>query len=95
MNIKSLASHVKQGTVAKLLTAGLLAGAFALALPGRADAQQAVVFVGTPHPVFARYERDRRFDYDRVRAEQFRREEWRHDQRFHRSHFDHERRFYR
>ncbi len=80
-----------QGTVAKLLTAGFLAGAVALAVPATANAQE-VLFAGNPHPVLAGYYHDRRFEYDRFRAGEFRRhEEWRRE-RFDRR-FD--RRFYR
>jgi len=77
MNFKSL-----KGTAAKLLTVGLLAGAVVLAAPAKANAQEVVVFAG-PHYGY---------HYDRFRAEEFRRHDWRFDHRF-----DHryDRRFYR
>jgi hypothetical protein len=60
--------------VAKGLTVGLLAGAFVLAAPAKADAQRVVVGVevGYPHNDYAR-----RDYYDHARFEQERRhEEW-------------------
>jgi hypothetical protein len=60
--------------VAKGVTVGLLAGAFVLAIPAKADAQQFAirVQVGSPH-----YDRPRRDYYDHLRFEQEpRREEW-------------------
>jgi hypothetical protein len=58
--------------VAKGVTVGLLAGAFVLAAPTKADAQQFVVGVqvGYPHYGYAR-----RDYYDHVRFEQERRHE--------------------
>jgi hypothetical protein len=60
--------------VAKGVTVGLLAGAFVLAAPAKADAQQFAVGVqvGYPH-----YDYARRDYYDHLRFEQERRhEEW-------------------
>jgi hypothetical protein len=58
--------------VAKGVTVGLLAGAFVLAIPAKADAQQFAVGVqvGSPH-----YDHARRDYYDHLRFEQERRRE--------------------
>jgi hypothetical protein len=57
--------------VTKVMTVGLLAGAFVMAAPAKADAQQfgAVVEVGYPHNDYSR-----RAFYERQRIEQERRE---------------------
>jgi len=63
-----------KATVAKGITVGLLAGAFVLAAPAKADAQRFVVGVqvGYPH-----YDYARRDYYDHHRFERERRhEEW-------------------
>ncbi len=74
---------------AKVLTAGFLAGAIAVALPAKADAQE-VYFNGPRH--FDRFDRYDRFEH--FRAEEFRRHEaWERAREFHR--FERERRFYR
>ena len=59
--------------VAKVMTVGLLAGAFVMAAPAKADAQQfgAVVEVGYPH-----YDYSRRDYFERQRIEQERRAEF-------------------
>ena len=60
--------------VAKVMTVGLLAGAFVMAAPAKADAQQfgAVVEVGYPH-----YDYSRRDYFEFQRREAIRRhEEW-------------------
>ncbi len=59
--------------VAKVMTVGLLAGAFVMAAPAKADAQQfgAVVEVGYPHLDYSR-----RDYYERQRIEQERRAEF-------------------
>jgi hypothetical protein len=60
--------------VAKSVTVGLLAGAFVLAAPAKADAQRFVVGVQVGHP---HYDYVRHDYYDHVRFEQERRhEEW-------------------
>jgi hypothetical protein len=60
--------------VAKGVTVGLLAGAFVLAAPAKADAQQFAVGVQVGYP---QYDRARRDHYDHLRFEQQRRhEEW-------------------
>ena len=81
-NIFTATAAKFKGITAKLLTAGLLAGAVALAVPAKANAQEVVVFARNPHPVFVRY--------DRFRHEEFRRDRF--DRRF-----DHrfDRRYYR
>jgi hypothetical protein len=58
--------------VAKVMTAGLLAGAFVMTVPTKAEAQQfgAVVEVGYPH-----YDYSRRDYYERQRIEAERRAE--------------------
>jgi hypothetical protein len=75
-----------KGMVAKVLTAGFLAGAVAMAVPAKADAQQ--VFIGA-------YPRHERFDrYERFRAEEFRKHEaWVRAREF--RHFERNRGFYR
>jgi hypothetical protein len=59
--------------VAKVLTTGLLAGAFVLVVPAKAEAQgwQVGVQVGAPPYVY-----DRRAYYERARSEEIRREEY-------------------
>ena len=60
--------------VAKVVTVGLLAGAFVLAAPAKADAQQFAVGVQFGHPQYIYAQRGY---YDHLRFEQERRhEEW-------------------
>jgi Ni/Co efflux regulator RcnB len=71
--------------VAKVMTVGLLAGAFVMAAPAKADAQQfgAVVEVGYPHLDYSRrdyferqrIEQERRAEFERREAIR-RHEEW-------------------
>jgi hypothetical protein len=69
--------------VAKGVTVGLLAGAFVLAAPAKANAQVAVVQVGYPHYYGPDY-------YARLRFEQERRHaEWVRVHRYDRYHYDH------
>jgi hypothetical protein len=74
--------------VAKGVTVGLLAGAFVLAAPAKANAQQfAVVQVGYPH--YGYYGPDY---YARLRFEQERRHvEWVRAHEYQRYHYDHRR----
>jgi hypothetical protein len=70
--------------VAKVMTVGLLAGAFVMAAPAKADAQQfgAVVEVGYPHLDYSR-----RDYYERQRIEAIRRhDEWLRHEEWLRSH---------
>jgi hypothetical protein len=77
MNVKAM--------VAKVMTVGLLAGAFALAAPVKAEAQGFVVGVQVGYP---RYDYSRRDYYDHLRFEQARRaafirqQEWQRRQAF-------------
>ena len=78
--------------VAKFMTAGLLAGAFVMAVPTKAQAQQfgAVVEVGYPHLDYSRrdfnerqrIEAERRAEFERREAMR-RHEEWMRMHRFH------------
>jgi hypothetical protein len=78
--------------VAKVMTAGLLAGAFVMAAPVKAEAQQfgAVVQVGYPHLDYSqrgyyerqRMEQERRAEFERREAIR-RHEEWARMHRFH------------
>jgi hypothetical protein len=74
--------------VAKGVTVGLLAGAFVLAAPSKADAQVAVgVQIGYPHHGYGYYGPDY---YARLRLEQERRHaEWVRERDFDRYHHDH------
>jgi hypothetical protein len=65
MNVKAM--------VAKVMTAGLLAGAFALAAPVKAEAQGFAVGVQVGYP---QYDYSRRDHYDHLRFEQERRESY-------------------
>jgi hypothetical protein len=55
--------------VAKGVTVGLLAGAFVLAAPAKADAQQFAVRVGYPHYYGPDYYARLRFEQERRHAE--------------------------
>jgi hypothetical protein len=71
--------------VAKGVTVGLLAGAFALAAPAKADAQQFAVGVRVGYP---QYGYARREHYDHLRFERERRhEEWARAHEFGRHHY--------
>jgi hypothetical protein len=68
--------------VAKGVTVGLLAGAFVLAAPAKADAQQFAVGVQVGYPQYGYY--------DHVRFERERRhEEWVRAHEYRRYHYDH------
>jgi hypothetical protein len=63
--------------VVKGVAVGLLAGAFALAAPAKAEAQQFAVGVRVGYPHYDHYDYARRDFYERQRIEQERRhEEW-------------------
>jgi hypothetical protein len=61
-----------RATVAKAMTIGLLAGAFALVAPVKAQAQAFAFGVEVGHPGYDVYRHDR---FDHIRAEEFRRHE--------------------
>ncbi len=76
--------------VAKAMTIGLLAGAFAMAAPVKAQAQAFAFGVEVGHPRYDVYRHDRFDRFDHVRAEEIRRheefvrqEEWRRAHDFH------------
>ena len=78
-----MTSTKAKAMIAKGVTVGLLAGAFALAAPAKADAQ-VVVQVGYPHYVYGPDY------YARLRFEEARRhEEWVRAHEFERYHYDH------
>ncbi|WP_353069770.1 hypothetical protein RBB75_05065 [Tunturibacter empetritectus] len=79
--------------VAKGVTVGLLAGAFVLAAPVKADAQQFAVGVRVGYPAYYGYPAYRCYGpdyYARQRFEQERRhDEWVRAHEFERYHYDH------
>jgi hypothetical protein len=62
--------------VAKVMTAGLLAGAVALAVPAKADAQPVVIGVRVGYPQYAYGPGYLRFQQERRREEFLRHEAW-------------------
>jgi hypothetical protein len=75
--------------VAKGVTVGLLAGAFVLAAPAKANAQQSAVGVQVGYPYHGYYGPDY---YARLRFEQERRHaEWVRAHEYQRYHYDHRR----
>lgn len=72
MNISSM-----KATVAKVITAGLLAGVFVMAAPAKAEAQSVRfgIAVGYPQYSYPQYDNYHRDHYDHIRAEEFRRQE--------------------
>jgi len=80
--------------VAQGLTIGLLAGAVAIAMPAKAQAQEFGVGVGFATPVLfehPRFDYARRDGFEFQRREAIRREEFRHEEWARAHRFDHDR----